>query len=98
MNGVTYFRGIVATGYNDKSVTYDIAGKGFTRLTGTFGRTSNNGGTRTITGDGKFLGGYEVSATGTAVFVDVAIPAGTEQIVIRFNARNLGLGDALFSR
>jgi len=120
----TYFRGISNTNSDsyvrgkDNTVTYDIAGRGFTILTGIFGgvldeeQVSNSlkivygsgsrpkpkivGGTMTISGDGRFLGGFEVNAGGTPVSIDVNIPPQTKEIIIRLGY-GLGLGDAFFS-
>jgi len=99
MGGKSYFRGITSSSSSDSSFTYNIAGQGFTRLTGIFGRASDGrrGGTITITADGVLLGGKEVSATGAPISIDVAIPSRTQQIVIRLQP-GLGFGDALFSR
>ena len=96
MGGTTFFRGITSDWWNESTITYNIAGEGFTRLTGTFGRTGDEGGTMTITGDGVFLGGFSVTSTGAPTQIDVAIPAGTQQIIIRLH-RRLGFGDAAFS-
>jgi len=98
MNGITYFRGLVnnneLVGSNfDGTATYRIAGRGFTRLTGEFGRISGAGSaTLTITaGDGKLLGGYELGATDNAKQVNVAIPAGVQDVSIRLQNGSSGL-------
>ena len=100
----TYFRGIsnitstFMQNNKDHTITYDIAGRGFTRLTGILGRALNDtkGSTMTVTGDGRFLGGFELNATGSPGSIDVTIPQNIKQIVIRLEY-GLGLGDALFS-
>ena len=38
ISGATYFRGVISAVYCNLSITYDIAGRDFTRLTGTFGK------------------------------------------------------------
>jgi len=108
----SYFRGIsniavdtIASRVNgdkvanaDHTITYDIAGRGFTKLTGIFGRVlkDSKGTTMTVSGDGRFLGGFELNASGKPGSIDVTIPPNIKQIVIRLEY-GLGLGDALFS-
>jgi hypothetical protein len=96
MYGIHYFRGIESSA-SSGTVVYDIGGKGFTRLTGILGRTTDKGGTMTITGDGVLIDGYEIGETGEPIAIDATIPAGTGHVTIRFNSSSLGLGDALFS-
>jgi hypothetical protein len=95
MSGVTYFRGITTDWGNiSGSITYNIVGQGFTRLSGTFGRLSGTAtGTLTITGDGRLLGGFEVQG-GVTRQVEVAIPLGIQQIVIQMQP-NGGMNDRL---
>ena len=111
MDGETYFRGVATQlNYIDVTMSYNIAGRGFRRLSGTVGRVDGsargNGtsvGALTITGDGKLLGGFEIDSGGASQ-IEVAIPAGTELIVLNFqpylddhnNGACIGIGNAFF--
>jgi len=98
MGDTVFFRGFVSHDRDHNStITYNIAGRGYTRLTGTFGRTGSYGGTMTITGDGTLIAGFEIGATSAPYEIDVDIPQGTEQVIIRLQGRWLGLADAAFS-
>jgi len=100
MGNKSYFRGIVHSCLATNAViTYDIAGRGFTRLTGVFGtnRSAISDGTITITGDGKLLGGFEVKLGTQPGSIDVNIPPNIQQIVINISSTSYGLGDAFFS-
>ena len=105
MNNTTFFRGLTyrnpaISGSLTATATYDIAGRGFTSLTGTFGRTNDHwSGARTLTitgNDGVFIAGYEISSTDAPINIDVEIPTGTNQVVIRISESS-GLGDAFFN-
>ena len=106
MNGITYFRGLVnnnalnGSGF-DGTATYRITGRGYTRLTGEFGRVSGSGSaTLTITGDGKLLGGYILGENDDALQVDVGLPSGLQDVSIRLQNGSNGLfalADAYFT-
>jgi len=106
MGGKTYFRGIVNKSYysshkDDATANYRIDGRGYTKLSGVFGRVSGSGsGTLTITADGNFIGGFEFNSGESPQQIEVSIPAGTQQVSIRLK-RNVGgekfaLADAYF--
>jgi hypothetical protein len=107
MGETTYFRGIRATGRGPTMVwpsrilggriTYNIAGRDFTRLEGILGRFDGTGGTVTITGDGRFLAGFEVSATASPIWISVDIPFDTASITIQFDNYGIALAEASFS-
>jgi len=75
---------------------HNIEGRGYTRLSGTFGRVSghvNTQGVLTITADGVVLsrgddflvaGGHPISGAGAGLprEISVAIPPGTREVVI----------------
>jgi hypothetical protein len=97
MNGVAYSRGIAGHG----TATYAIVGRGFTLLTGMFGRISfTGGGWLTVTaGDGRLLGGYTLNAGSALIPVNIPIPSDVQQVHIRLEGGGtiLGFGDAYFS-
>ena len=96
MQGVDYFKGIATSG-NTSTATFNIAGRGFTRLSGVFGRVSGNHvGRLLITADGVFLAGYTLELGVLPIRIDVAIPPGVSIIVIRFLDHSLGFGNAYF--
>jgi len=98
MGGNAFFRGVSSawTITQSETITYNIEGRNFTRLQGTFGSWRNETGTITISGDGAFLAGHSITASGASTIpVDVAIPPGTNRITIRLD-RGMGFGDALF--
>ena len=98
INGTSYTRGLanVAGSQSNGNATYNIAGQGFTRLTGVFGRigalnnTAPTTGTLTISADGVLVGGYTASSH-LPVAVDIAIPANTQNLYIRLQS-NGGTG------
>jgi len=105
MGGLVYERGIVNNNALegsrfDGTATYRITGLGYTRLHGEFGRVSGSGSaTLSITGDGALLGGYEIRPGDYPVWVDVAIPAGVQNVDIRLQNGTEGMfafADACF--
>ena len=97
----TFHRGLAASGttLTDMFVTYDISGRGFTRLTGYVGRVMQIGNAHTVTilADGRFIGGFENGGgNDVSIFeVYIEIPPGTNTIEIRFGG-HAGFGDAAF--
>ena len=110
IGNVTHFTGISAraTNMNGSTATgtFNIAGRGFTRLTGVVGHISNNlAGSLTITcGNGTFLGGETFNQGDSgARTVDIIIPPGTQEVTIRIQTNgplsgnaSLGFGSAFF--
>ena len=102
MRDQTFFRGVNAgsAAWSEGYVTYFISGRNFTRLTGIIGRcasrpTMTQNVTIAISGDGRLLAGFELTATCPNQEIDVVIPPGTNEIVIRMT-RPMGFGDAAF--
>ena len=98
-----YFRGIrnQHDGYTG-TIEYNIADKGYTRLSAVFGmENGSNGGSLTIMGDGALLegGGVTLNQGDVPKEIDLVIPPGTSQIHIRLQANGftrLALADAYF--
>lgn len=103
-----YHRGAIIghnwVGVSNATATYDISGRGFVRLSGTFGGIRNwNDGSLTVSDadSGRFLGGADVPR-GDAVHVNIDIPPNVQRVTIRIQMMNsswpgVGFGDAFFS-
>jgi len=101
MADTTYYSGLAnridtAAGYQDAVATYDITGRGYTRLSGVFGRISGIGnGVLTVTAqDGAVLGVYSLQPEDRPSTISVNIPAGVSQVNLRFS-RDAGVVLAL---
>ena len=86
---------------NDGSITYNLTDRGFTRLSGMFGRVAGTGtGALLITADGRYLFSQTLASDTVQVHVNVAIPRGVGQITIRIlsntNNSSFGFGNAYF--
>jgi len=114
--GRVFPRGLTAdTGMNARSYythgTYNIAGRGFTRLSGVFGFISGSasGATGrlivTCADSGRSLGNISIGRDNRIEYVDIPIPSNVQRVTLRFEWRavlggraNVGFGDAFFAR
>ena len=106
MHGITYFRGVTTdNGFwtsNDGTITYDIADRGFVRLSGVFGSINGFGGSLEIYGDNISLLSHTFVQGNAPRRIDVVIPPGTRQVTIQLrvtsSGANFAFGEAFFAR
>jgi hypothetical protein len=104
MGGVRYFRGLVSQSLSitNFNATYNVEGRGFTELTGMFGRVGTRAGTMTVnyirTGESteRLLQSFDMTRDGLPRRINVTIPANAARVIVRMNTTDLALGDAMF--
>ena len=100
-----FFRGVStnnnAHNAHDGVLSHSIYGRGFTRLSGVFGRTSGTGTVMLVVqADGRYIYGHVYNSLRGAELLNIPIPVGTEEIRIRLqisgNGTNAGIGNIYF--